>query len=116
MVANTWSDNTVPTREGRAPVQKAPHRLGIPSGVMTGEPRASARTSSVAALAAALCVCAAFPAMAGPLGNLFGGHPRDGRESAAPPIARYVSEDGDVFTLDRTGPKPLLKFESSFEV
>ena len=70
----------------------------------------------MAALAAALCVCAPFPAMAGPLGNLFGGHPRDGRESAAPPIARYVSEDGDVFTLDRTGPKPLLKFESSFEV
>ena len=83
---------------------------------MTGEPRATARMSSVAALAAALCVCAASPAMAGPLGNLFGSHPRDGRETAAPPIARYVSEDGDVFTLDRTQAKPLLKFENSYEV
>jgi hypothetical protein len=62
----------------------------------------------------------AQPALAGPLGslgeNLFGRHSKDGRDFAAPPIARYISEDGDVFVLDRTSSKPLLKFEGSFEV
>ena len=48
--------------------------------------------------------------------GLFGQRPTDGRQFPAPPIARYVSEDGDVFTLDRTGPKPLLKFDNSYEV
>jgi hypothetical protein len=61
----------------------------------------------------------AASAQAGPLGSLreaLGGHLREGRESSGPPIARYISEDGDVFTLDRTGPKALLKFDNSFEV
>ena len=35
---------------------------------------------------------------------------------APPPVARYVSETGDVFILDRSQPKPLLKFEHSPEV
>jgi hypothetical protein len=48
--------------------------------------------------------------------GLFGQRPTDGRQFPAPPIARYVSEDGDVFTLDRTGPKALLKFDNSYEV
>lgn len=39
-----------------------------------------------------------------------------GRDFSAPPVARYVSEDGDVFTLDLTQPRPLLKFENSPEV
>jgi hypothetical protein len=59
-------------------------------------------------------------AAAGPVdalrSSLFRHHSNDGREAAAPPIARYISEDGDVFTFDRTQPKPLLKFDNSFEV
>ncbi|WP_394762299.1 DUF4908 domain-containing protein [Phenylobacterium sp.] len=87
---------------------------------MTGEPRASARTSSAAILAAGLCLAlaASLPACAGPVASLqglFGHHAKDGRD-AAPTIGRYVSEDGDVFTLDRTGAKALLKFDGAFEV
>jgi hypothetical protein len=49
--------------------------------------------------------------------SLFGHGPSmDGRPGAAPPVARYVSEDGDVFILDMTQGPPLLKFENSFEV
>jgi hypothetical protein len=50
--------------------------------------------------------------------GLFGHRPSfDGRPAGAPPVARYVSEDGDVFVLDLTqGASPLLKFENSFEV
>jgi hypothetical protein len=89
---------------------------------MTAEPRASSRTSSAAILAVGLCLTFALPvpALAGPVESLrqrlFERHPHDGRDFDAPPIARYVSEDGDVFTLDRTQPKPLLKFDGSFEV
>lgn len=91
-------------------------------GVMTGEPRASSRTSSAATLAAALCLALGIvqPALAGPVESLrqslFGRHAHDGRDAAAPMISRYVSEDGDVFTFDRTGSKPLLKFDNSYEV
>jgi hypothetical protein len=89
---------------------------------MTGEPRASSRTSSAALLAAVLCLSLGLPApaLAGPVASLrdklLGHHPVNGLEASAPPIARYVTEDGDIFTLDRTQPKPLLKFENSFEV
>jgi len=48
--------------------------------------------------------------------SLFGHRTAEGRPSSAPPVARYMSEDGDVFTLDRTQPRPLLKFDSSPEV
>src|SRR5438045_3198276 len=89
---------------------------------MTGEPRASSRTSSAAVLAAVLCLAFGVPApaVAGPVEHLkdklMGRHPAAGLDVATPPVARYVTEDGDVFTLDRTQPKPLLKFENSFEV
>jgi len=33
-----------------------------------------------------------------------------------PPVARYVTESGEGFILDRSSGKPLLKFESSYEV
>jgi hypothetical protein len=63
---------------------------------------------------------AAPPAAAGPLESLrqglLGHHSTEGRDFGAPPVARYVTEDGDAFTLDRTQPKPLLKFDNSFEV
>jgi hypothetical protein len=121
MADSTWSANPTASAKGLAPVQKAPHAIGIPLGVMTAKPRTSSRTSSAAALAAVLCavLATASPAFAGPLSSLrdsLFNHGRDGRDSSAPPVARYVSEDGDVFTLDRTGPKPLLKFDNSFEV
>lgn len=38
------------------------------------------------------------------------------RKSPAPPIARYVSETGDAFILDRAAPQPLMKFENSSEI
>lgn len=48
--------------------------------------------------------------------HLFGRPPSDGRVSAAPPVARYVSEDGDAFVLDRSQGRPFLKFDNSPEV
>jgi hypothetical protein len=48
--------------------------------------------------------------------GLFGHRAAEGRQYAAPPVARYVSEEGDGFTLDRTQPRPLLKFDNSMEV
>jgi len=89
---------------------------------MTGEPRASSRTSSAATLAAVLCLAlgASPPALAGPVeslkDHLLGRHSSDSHDFAPLPIARYVTEDGDVFTLDRTQAKPLLKFDGTFEV
>ena len=41
---------------------------------------------------------------------------RPNGQVAGPPLARFVSEEGRVFTLDRTQPTPMLKFEDSPEV
>nr|QQZ50116.1 DUF4908 domain-containing protein [Phenylobacterium glaciei] len=60
----------------------------------------------------------AAPAWAGPDNlreSLFGQHPAAGR-SQSPPVARYVSQEGDVFVLDRSQNRPLLKFQDSPEV
>jgi len=38
------------------------------------------------------------------------------RRPAPPPVARYVSETGSAFILDRASPLPLLKFDNSPEV
>jgi hypothetical protein len=83
---------------------------------MTVEPRVFSRAVCAAALGASLGF--AHPALAFPQSlreGLFG-RPADGRQPAAPPVARYVSEDGDAFTLDRTQSRPLLKFDNSLEV
>ncbi|MFN3583612.1 MAG: DUF4908 domain-containing protein [Pseudomonadota bacterium] len=48
--------------------------------------------------------------------GLFGKPAGAGRQVQAPPVARYVSEDGQIFVLDRTQGRPLLKFEDSPEV
>lgn len=56
----------------------------------------------------------AVPAQADPTSRL-----RDSlfkRPAAGPPLARFVSEEGRVFILDRTQPTPMLKFEDSPEV
>jgi hypothetical protein len=47
---------------------------------------------------------------------IFGGSPSDERSQPAPPVARYVSDEGQTFVLDRSNPTPLLKFEDSPEV
>ncbi|WP_293372061.1 DUF4908 domain-containing protein [Phenylobacterium sp.] len=93
----------------------------MPFEVMKGEPTAFSGIKAATVLAVGLCVWISLApaALAGPLGSLnglFGHHSSDGRETAAPPVARYVTEDGDVFTFDRTQPKALLKFDNSFEV
>ncbi len=130
MADSTSSAKAKLSGDDLAPVQKAPHALGMPLGVMTAKPRAHLRTDlgtrsatgslAICALGLAVGLGVAQPAAAGPLGSLgeslFGRHSKDGRDFSAPPIARYISEDGDVFVLDRTGPKPLLKFDGSFEV
>lgn len=48
--------------------------------------------------------------------GLFAKRPVDGRRFAAPPVARYISEDGEAFVLDRSGARPLLKFDNSPEI
>ena len=39
-----------------------------------------------------------------------------GRRGAPPPVARYVAETGEGFTLDRSSARTLLRFDNSFEV
>jgi hypothetical protein len=83
---------------------------------MTGDPRAQCRAFFAAAVLAT-AVCAA-PAWAGP-GNLregLFGH-REGFDTREnPTVARYVSEDGESFILDRSQGRALLKFDNSPEV
>jgi hypothetical protein len=53
----------------------------------------------------------------GALGEyIFGSGPQDDRSAPAPPVARYVSDQGQSFVLDRSSSTPLLKFEDSQEV
>lgn len=84
---------------------------------MTGEPQAS-RKRVLLALLAALAGGFATPALAqeGLREGLFGRNAGPGRQIQPPPVARYVSEDGRVFVLDRSQSRPLLKFEDSPEV
>ena len=76
-------------------------------------------TASKGALTAAL-LCAfacAAPAGAGVREKIRDGlfHNR-ASESSGAPLARYVSEEGRVFILDRTQAVPMLKFDDSPEV
>lgn len=89
----------------------------MPLRVMTGQPSAYSRILSAATFAAALGF--GTPGLAQPDSlreGLFGRPPSDGRAMTAPPVARYVSESGEVFVLDRSQGRPLLKFENSPEV
>jgi len=40
----------------------------------------------------------------------------EARRVAAPPVARYVSENGGAFIFDQAAPRPLIKFDNSAEV
>lgn len=83
---------------------------------MRGERTASTR-ATIAALLCAFAFCAVSPAHAGPVDRLRDSLlKRPGGEVAGPPLARFVSEEGRVFTLDRTQSTPMLKFEDSPEV
>jgi hypothetical protein len=68
-----------------------------------------------AAVALALTACVA-PAHAGSLREGLFRRGSEQRQLTAPPVARYVSEEGDSFILDRTQPRALLKFDDSPEV
>jgi len=79
------------------------------------------RTASRGVICAALLGVAALAfassADAGAVDRLREGLFRNrGAEATSPPIARYVSEEGRVFILDRTQPVPMLKFDDSPEV
>lgn len=72
-----------------------------------------------AAMCFIIAAAAAAPAAAAPDSlreGLFGQGRYDGRRFAAPPVARYVVEDGGAFVLDRSTPRPMVKFENSAEV
>ncbi len=47
---------------------------------------------------------------------IFGSGAQDERRAPTPPVARYVSDEGESFVFDRSSPTPLLKFEESSEV
>jgi len=84
---------------------------------MSGE--FGAKVGKIAAAALALAACAGPAFAAGPESlreGLFHHGGPESRQFSAPPIARYVSEDGDAFTLDRTQGRALLKFDDSLEV
>lgn len=73
------------------------------------------------ALLAGLCLAslAAAPAAAmtqGALGDLLSSATRDDRRVPAPAVARFVSDEGESFVLDRSTPVPLLRFQDSPEV
>jgi hypothetical protein len=86
---------------------------------MTDVPPA-ARRAILAALAAVVMV-GLHPASAAPAppklrDGLFKKKQAPGREFNAPPVARYVTEDGGLFTLDRSQGRPLIRFDDSPEV
>ncbi len=74
--------------------------FGSLSGAMAAEGRADDRPSNMQTLRDAL----------------FGGHPDDGRTLNAPIVARFASDDGDSFVLDRSQQLPLLRFEDRREI
>ncbi len=49
-------------------------------------------------------------------GSLFGARPEAPAQSMVQPIARFVSQEGETFVLDRSQARPLMKFDDSPEV
>ncbi len=72
---------------------------------------------------AGLCLASMYAGRAralsaqGTLGDvIFDSQSQDDRRAPAPSVARYVSDEGETFVLDRSSPTPLLKFQESQEV
>ncbi|CAN1552064.1 Protein of unknown function DUF4908 [Caulobacteraceae bacterium] len=83
------------------------------------EIRFPAAAKSLAATLTLLCSGAAAPALAQDSLKdfLFPESPAEGqRQAAPPPVARYVSESGEGFILDRSNERALLRFENSPEI
>ena len=84
---------------------------------MTGDPRANCKAMfAAAALGAAACATSASGAPQSLRQGLFGHEGFDSRQQGAPPVARYVAEDGAGFVVDRSQGRVLLKFDDSPEV
>ena len=77
-----------------------------------------ARQGAVLAVIGAMCLASQAKALEpGTLReSLFGPRTTAADPHAGQPIARYVSQEGDVFVLDRSQPRPLLKFDDNPEV
>ena len=85
---------------------------------MSGAERANCR-GLFATATLALAMALATSAAAGPENlreGLFGHEGFESRAYSAPAVARYISEDGDGFVLDRSQGRILLKFDNSPEV
>jgi hypothetical protein len=79
----------------------------------------NARAPTVAALAAAGIFGFAQISLAAPAWLRHALHrpqTSEQRQAAAPPVARYVVDEGGGFVLDRTGHNPLIRFDESPEV
>jgi hypothetical protein len=71
---------------------------------------------AAAALATVTCAVPAWAAPENLRQGLFGREGFEYRQYSAPLVARYISEDGDGFVLDRSSGRVLLKFDNSPEV
>lgn len=83
------------------------------------EVRFSGVVAIVAVTLTLLCSGMAAPALAQDSLKdiLFGDRPGESRRQApAPPVARYVSEAGEGFILDRSSERTLMRFENSPEI
>lgn len=88
---------------------------------MTSFPfRLRSAVTFVAATLTLLCLCTAAPAAAqeGSLKDFLFGDKRgeSERQATPPPVARYVSDTGEGFILDRSNERTLLRFENSPEI
>ncbi|HEX8233477.1 MAG TPA: DUF4908 domain-containing protein [Caulobacteraceae bacterium] len=84
----------------------------VSSGVVSG-------AGALALSAAALGLAPPTPALAHSTTlreALFSKAPQDDRRAPTPPVARYISADGQTFVLDKSTGTPLLKFQGSTEV
>jgi hypothetical protein len=102
------------------PVQESPQSRCRTEGMALTEIRFPAAAKCIAATLTLLCFGAGGPAFAQDPSLkdfLFGERPAEGqRQAAPPPVARYVSETGEGFILDRSNERTLLRFENSPEI
>jgi len=106
--------------DGPTPVQDSPQSGSMNRDMaISGKRRASVWVA--ATLVLGLCATGAEAQEPGrspfrSLGDMLFPPTPDASRGAAPPVARYVSETGEAFVLDRSSAKPLLRFEGSNEV